>query len=190
MRFFEISPHVIEDTTSKRSRLERLFNERASLRHRIAEMAETDPQATFLMTKLTRLEEAIGVLEQTMSPVQSKKARLAQLKADLADLPQNPGSQEGYDALDDIRDEIKDLEAEIKSLSEEAPATRTADNDPTIALEQAHQRALAALREVTEQITMLREESTRNARDWAYPGSMTQVAERLEEIRDLLNTEK
>lgn len=49
--------------------------------------------------------------------IDALKARLAQLKADYADLPKNPGSQIGYDALDDIRDEIKKIQVKIKEAS-------------------------------------------------------------------------
>ncbi len=192
MRFLEISPHVVEDTESKRQRLDRLFNERAALRQRrSAALAESDKErASVLTTKLQRLDDMINSLEEGMSPVAAKKARLAQLKADLAELPQNPGSQEGYDALDELRDKIKDLESEIKGLSEAAPAERTSANDPTIAFEEAHQRAQTALGAIATLIERLKIEATRNSRDWGYPGSMAHVATQLEEARGFLGNEE
>lgn len=184
MKFTEINFGGYERAAEKRSRLDQLFNERAALRRQLQE--KDDPT---LSAKLIRLEEMITSLEETMSPLAAAKARLAKLKADLADLPQNPGSQEGYDALDDLRHEIKKQEQKIATLTE-APVTKTRDasNDPTLAFEQARNRAVAALQQVAASIDELAVEQQRNARDWGYPGSMGHVAAQLEELRDFLGS--
>jgi DNA repair exonuclease SbcCD ATPase subunit len=185
MKFTEIDFGGYQRAADKRARLNQLFNERALLRKQLQEQQDSKIEA-----KLIRLETLIDALEETMSPLAAAKARLAQLKADLADLPQNPGSQEGYDALDDLRDAIKKQEEKIATLSEAAPASgqkvRDATNDPTIAFEQARQRAVAALAQISAQIDQMTTQQLRNAHDWGYPGSMNQVASQLEELRHFL----
>jgi DNA repair exonuclease SbcCD ATPase subunit len=186
MRFSEIGHEAYTAAADKRARLNQLFNERAALR---AQLVEGDDETNqLLIAKLNRLDDVINSLEETMSPLAAAKTRLAQLKADLKELPQNPGSQEGYDALDDLRDEIKKQEAKIASLSEAAPGPKVRDetNDPTIAFEKAQLRAITALGFIRGAIDAMAEEQQRNSRDWGYPGSMAQIAKQLEEIREFL----
>jgi hypothetical protein len=59
-----------------------------------------------------------AVITETIEP----SVQLADLKAQLASMPQNPGSQEGYDAIDDLRDQIAKLEQHVdnKQVSEDA----------------------------------------------------------------------
>lgn len=189
MKFTDILEGAYERAADKRARLNQLFNERAALREQLRNAREEGDQAKIdaAETKLGRLSDLIDSLEESMSPVAAKKARLAQLKADLAELPQNPGNQAGYDALDDLRHQIKKLEGEIATLNE-APAApvRDASNDATMAFEQNHQRAMAALQSVTAKIAAMAEEQKRAARDWGYPGSMGHVAGQLEELDQFL----
>lgn len=184
MKFTEISEGAYERAVDKKARLAKLYNERAALREKLRHAREEGDQKKIddVETRLGRLSDTIDTLEESASPLHAAKARLAQLKADLAELPQNPGSQEGYDALDDLRDEIKKQEAKIAQLSE--GKTRDATNDPTIAFEEASQRAKLALDDIAVQIAKFSAAFRRNSRDWGYPGSMANVAARLEEVRD------
>lgn len=184
MKFVEISEGSYERAIDKKARLAKLYNDRVTLREKLRHAREEGDQAKIneAETRLGRLSDVIDSLEESASPLHAAKARLAQLRADLAELPQNPGNQEGYDALDDLRDEIEKQEAKIAQLSENK--TRDATNDPTIAFEEASQRATKALEDIADQIAKFSAAFRRNSRNWGYPGSMAQVAARLEEVRD------
>jgi uncharacterized protein YigA (DUF484 family) len=179
MRFTDIKESAVERASDKKVRLNKLFNQRAALRDqlRMAREEQDREKVSEIESKLGRLGDAIEELSESAAPLVAAKAKLAQLMVDLEDLPQNPGNEAGYDALDDLRDEIKKQKEKIKSLSEAAP-----QQDATQAFEVARDRAMMALSKLTAQIERFTKAQQGNARDWGYAGSMGHVASQLEEI--------
>lgn len=178
MRFIEITESAHESAEMKKARLNKLFNERASMKEQLRHAREEKNTVRIneMATKLGRIDDAIEALQESASPSIAAKARLAQLKADYAEMPKNPGNQEGYDALDDMRDEIKKLEAEVASLTE----GRTDDADTVF--EHNKMRARVAMDALTDEIEKFSRNQKRNARDWGYAGSMGLIADKLEEL--------
>lgn len=185
MRFTDIQESAFERASDKKVRLNRLFNQRASLRDqlRMAQEEQDEKKVSDLQARLGRLSDAIEELSESATPLAAAKAKLAQLMSDLESLPQNPGNQEGYDARDDLRDAIVKQQEKIKTLSEAAPA-----QDATTAFEQARDRAMMALSKITAQIERFSKAQQSNARDWGYAGSMGHVASQLEEVNEFFGS--
>lgn len=80
------------------------------------------------------------------------KAKLAQLRKDLRELPSNPQSQEGYDARDEIRDEIKAVETQLAKLSKGKMTESVRTNVPEV---------VAYLEKFKNKIAMLPEEQAK-----------------------------
>lgn len=176
MRFTEISEGAYERAADKKVRLNKLYNERAALRDELRKAREEQDQQRVdtIETKLGRLSDTIDELSESVSPKAVLKAKLAKLKADYDELPKNPSSQEGYDALDDMRHEIEQLEKKIATLTE-AP-------DANAAFEAARDRAVTAMQQLHRQIERFTQAQKSNARDWGYAGTMGSIATQLEEL--------
>lgn len=115
------------------------------------------------------------------SDVESLKARLAQAKADLEDMPQNPGSQEGYDALDDQRYLIQKLEKQIKALTESAA------NDPQAAYGEVMIKVNASMKALHTAMAEHRKKFMEDPRNWGYVGDMQELAKKLDEMVAFFN---
>lgn len=62
------------------------------------------------------LRDAIKDCQQELNESDTAvETRLARLKADLKELPQNPNSPDGIEALDDLRSKISRLEKQLKA---------------------------------------------------------------------------
>lgn len=187
MRFTELTEDSYDRGVDKRKRLAKLYNDRASLREQLknAREEQDSDRVANLESKLGKLEDSIEALAESASPATALKAKIAQLKADLADMPDQPGSQEGYDAVDDLRDQLKKAEEKLKGLTEASPsASRNASNDATIAFEQARDRAVSLLDALRAQIDQFSRAQQKNARDWGYAGSMGHVVAQLEDLHN------
>jgi chromosome segregation ATPase len=178
MRFTEIQEGAYERAADKKVRLNKLYNERASLRDELRKAREEqdEKRASEIETKLGRLSDTIEALSESVSPKAALKAKLQKMKADYDELPKNPGSQEGYDALDDMQDEIKKLEHKLSTLTEADDADAT--------YEFARGRALKAIAQLQSQIDQFTKAQKKNSRDWGYAGTMGSIATRLEELTE------
>lgn len=176
MRFTEISEGAYERAQDKKVRLNKLYNERAALREKLRQAREEQDtkRAEEIETKLGRLSDTIYSLSESVSPKAELKAKLKKLKDDYNRMPQNPGNQEGYDALDDMRHEIEELEKKLASLTE--------STDANASFEAARERAMMAMQQLQGQIEKFTQAQKRNARDWGYTGTMISIAKQLEDL--------
>lgn len=179
MKFNEIAPRTLvsEAQEDKDRRIATLTNQRATLKQKLKAACESDngPEMATLAEKLTRLDELLESMTGTRSPRAELEAKLKQLKSDYDELPKNPQTQRGYDALDDLRDEIADVEKKLSLLKEGM-------NTPDEAFEDAKMRATIAISALTDAISEFARHQKRNSRDWGYAGTMASVASRLEEL--------
>lgn len=113
--------------------------------------------------------------------LQALKAKLAQAREELSELPQSPGSQEGYDALDDARYKVKDLEAEIAKLSESAAT------DPQAAYGEVLTKVNASMKALHAAMADHRRKFMEDPRNWGYVGDMQELAKKLDEMVAFFN---
>lgn len=110
----------------------------------------------------------------------SDESELKRLENEFGQLPKNPHSQAGFDALDDYRDKIGSLKAKIakkKGLKENA---ESADQSYQQYMRQI-QEALSSLQAGLQGHSKRQQENPDN---WGYVGDVENVAERLAEIAD------
>jgi coenzyme F420-reducing hydrogenase alpha subunit len=178
MKFTEITSSITESKQSKASRVQKLLNERAALRNeyrKAIEAGDTERVDT-LNVKLNRLTETIEALQESASPKVATRAYIAQLKRDLAELHQNPSSQEGYDARDELLAKIKKAESELASMTE--------SGDTALAYQAARQQAVEILKRLSGQVDTLTEQHVRHGNDWGYVNAMRATVAKLQEISD------
>lgn len=179
MRFNDIAPATLRTESDDQldRRIHSLSNQRATLKEKIRAAADNGDEQTVeqLSENLHRLTEMLEAMMESRSPRQALEHKLKQKKAEYDDLPKNPQTQAGYDALDDLRDEIAELEKELKSLNENA---RDADE----AYEEAKMRATVAISALQDQIAKFTRAQKRNSRNWGYAGTMESVASKLEDL--------
>lgn len=185
MKFTDINEPSIH-VTDKQQRLSQLFNQRAELRETLQQARRdgaTDVAVT-LNRKLARLNETIELLQESASGLVAAKARLAKLKSELEDLPQNPQTQAGYDAIDELRDKVQAAQREVDSLTEAASQPPSIATDATMAFEHHLQVATELLQSIQQQLTQFASAQRRNARDWGYAGTMQKVASQLKDVHE------
>lgn len=127
------------------------------------------------------LRDVIKGLEQELKESEDKealRARLNKLKDEYAQLPKNPGNQEGYDALDDYREEIKSLEQKL--------------NEADVGANAEYQAKLEEAKQLLQMIDVkLRQHAGRQRRDasnWGYAGDMQDVVSKLTQIEEFLTS--
>ena len=185
MKFTDIN-ESLANVTDKQHRLNQLFNQRAELRDTLnqARLNGAADVAVTLNRKLARLNETIELLQESASGLVAAKARLAKLKSELEELPQNPQTQAGYDAIDELRDKVRAAQREVDSLTETAAQPPSIATDSTMAFEHHLQTATELLQVIQQQLTQFASAQRRNARDWGYAGTMQQVVARLKEVHE------
>lgn len=122
------------------------------------------------------IRDVIKGLEQELKESEDKdalKKRLASLKKEYAKLPKNPSNQEGYDALDDYREEIKKLEQQLnEEFEQEVASDKYAEYSGQI------QELLNALQAKLDEHA---EQAGAEADNWGYAGDLEEVVNKLKE---------